>query len=77
MKTIRVKAAAGLIFPREENPHRYIEQEIIEVPDSTYYRRAILDGDLILVTSEPEPKAALEADQVKEVKETKKAGKGA
>lgn len=53
MNLIRVQAAAGLRVPLADNPHEYIEQEPVEVNgDDVYYRRLIVDGDL-LVWSQP------------------------
>jgi len=51
MATIRVKAAAGIRFPREGDTKNYITSEPVDVQSSAYYRRAIADGDLILVNS--------------------------
>lgn len=51
MATIKVKAAPGLRFPLERNPKSFITGEAVEVESSAYYRRAIADGDLILVTA--------------------------
>ncbi|EOZ4638854.1 DUF2635 domain-containing protein [Enterobacter cloacae] len=51
MATIKVKAASGLRFPLERDPKRFITSEAVEVESSAYYRRAITDGDLILVTA--------------------------
>ncbi|MCB7589164.1 DUF2635 domain-containing protein, partial [Klebsiella pneumoniae] len=36
--------------PREDNARRYIEQEPVEVPESTYYLRRLNEGDLVKVT---------------------------
>ena len=46
---IRVKASKGVRVPYEDNPHRYIEQDVVEVDNSLYYQRRIADGDLIVV----------------------------
>ncbi len=57
MKTIKVQAAAGLKFPLEHNPRKYVEQKPIEVPDSTYYQRGLASGDLVLLAEKtPEEK---------------------
>lgn len=47
---IKVKAAKGVRVPYEGSPHRYIEQEVVEVDNSLYYQRRVADGDLIIVT---------------------------
>ena len=58
MAKIKVKVAvAGQRFPEENSPRRYIEQNYVEVEDSTYYQRAISDGSLILETKEKATKA--------------------
>lgn len=52
MATIKVKAAPGIIrFPmlNQSKAKKYITSEPVPVESSTYYRRAIADGDLILV----------------------------
>lgn len=46
---LKVKAAKGVRVPYEDSPHRYIEQEVVEVDNSLYYQRRIADGDLIIV----------------------------
>lgn len=50
MKTLTVKAAAkGLRVPKETKPRVYItDAEAVDVPDTTYYRRRIAEGDLLL-----------------------------
>lgn len=50
MAQIKVKAAPGLKFPMERNAKKYITDEAVTVDSSAYYRRAIADGDLVLVT---------------------------
>lgn len=47
---MKVKATKGVKVPFEGQPQRYIEQEIVEVPESLYYRRRIADGDLMVVS---------------------------
>lgn len=48
-----VLAAPGLLVPMEEKPRSYIsdtppdEARGFEVPDTVYYRRRILEGDLV------------------------------
>lgn len=41
-----VKAKEGLRVPREDNARRYIADEPVEVPQTSYYLRRIMDGDL-------------------------------
>lgn len=52
MATIKVKAAPGIKFPMvgQSRIKKYITDEPILVESSAYYRRAIADGDLVLVT---------------------------
>ncbi|WP_187986942.1 DUF2635 domain-containing protein [Klebsiella pneumoniae] len=47
---MKVKAREGIRVPREDNARRYIEQEPVEVPESTYYQRRLNDGDLVKAT---------------------------
>ncbi|WP_256946571.1 DUF2635 domain-containing protein [Klebsiella pneumoniae] len=47
---MKVKAREGIRVPREDNARRYIEQEPVEVPESTYYLRRLNEGDLVKVT---------------------------
>ena len=76
MKTINVRAAVGLKFPMEYSAHRYIEQEAVEVPDSTYYQRALASGDLVQVpVLEPKTEAVIESELPEETSKTKKGGK--
>ena len=52
---MRVIAAPGLQVPREEDMHEYIEAEStdpVEVPDTSYYRRRIATGELLLIDDE-------------------------
>lgn len=56
---MHVKAAPGLMCPKEDRPREYISDEEagVEVPDSTYYRRLIADGSLHeIVVAPPESK---------------------
>lgn len=53
MSSMKVKAAPGVKFPMEHNAKKYITGEPIEVESSAYYRRAVNDGDLILVGDVP------------------------
>jgi hypothetical protein len=42
-----VIALMGTRCPMEENPRKYItDSEAVEVPETTYYRRLIIDGSL-------------------------------
>ncbi|ECH1122987.1 DUF2635 domain-containing protein [Salmonella enterica] len=47
---MKVKAAAGLRVPYENQPRRYIEQKPVDVPDTIYYRRLLAAGDLVNVS---------------------------
>jgi hypothetical protein len=43
-----VKAAAGLLVPKEGQPRQYItESEAVDVPETAYYRRRLAEGDLV------------------------------
>jgi len=52
---MKVKAAPGLKCPKEDKPREYISDDGVgeEVADSTYYRRLIDDGSLVLVVITP------------------------
>ncbi|EOU0757791.1 DUF2635 domain-containing protein [Escherichia coli] len=54
MNKMKVKAAPGMKFPMENNARKYITTEAVIVENTAYYRRAVQDGDLILVAEEPE-----------------------
>ncbi|MCX7204743.1 MAG: hypothetical protein NT086_01905 [Proteobacteria bacterium] len=44
-----VKAASGLSVPKEDSPREYIGDSNAElVPDSQYYLRRVMEGDLLL-----------------------------
>lgn len=60
-----VKAKPGLKVPYETRANKYVEDEVIEVPNTLYYRRRILDGDLI---EAPAPKAPARKNTVKSEK---------
>lgn len=47
---MKVKAAAGLRVPYENQPRRYIEQKPVDVPETIYYRRLLAAGDLVNVS---------------------------
>lgn len=45
---LNVKAAPGLSVPMEDKPRIHIsDSAAVAVPESTYYRRRIADGDLV------------------------------
>ena len=52
---MRVKAAPGLLCPKEENPRDYITDDPsgIEVEATAYYRRLIDDGSLEAIIAAP------------------------
>lgn len=55
MAMIKVVAAGGLRVPLSNHPHEYIEQEPVEIDgDNLYYRRLLMDGDLVEVPDESE-----------------------
>ncbi|ELD0485512.1 DUF2635 domain-containing protein [Escherichia coli] len=62
MNKMKVKAAPGVKFPMEDNARKYITTEAVSVENTAYYRRAVQDGDLILVTDETEATVAAEQD---------------
>lgn len=50
---MRVKAAPGLKVPKEGEPRKYITENVSEdVSESTYYRRRLLAGELLLAPEE-------------------------
>ncbi|MWM57990.1 DUF2635 domain-containing protein [Escherichia coli] len=51
-------------FPMEDNARKYITTEAATVENTAYYRRAVQDGDLILVKDEPETAVTAEQDAV-------------
>ncbi|WP_410499705.1 DUF2635 domain-containing protein [Chitinibacter sp. S2-10] len=56
---MKVIAAPGLKVPYEDKPNRYITaDQVVDVPDTVYYRRRIADGDLRLPASKPASKPA-------------------
>lgn len=58
MKTIIVKAAPGMLVPKEGAPRQHIaEARAQAVPASAYYLRRIADGDLVRV-----PESEIPAD---------------
>lgn len=57
---MKVIAAQGLKCPMERNPRQYItDEETVEVKETSYYKRLIADGSLLI---------APRAKKVKEVK---------
>lgn len=54
---VRVKAKENTKCPTERNPREYInDSDIVEIELSTYYKRRIEDGSLIIVKEEEENK---------------------
>lgn len=52
---MNVIAAPGIKVPKETQPHSYIDDAVaVDVPDTAYYQRRLLDGDLLLA-DEPGP----------------------
>ncbi|WP_164273396.1 DUF2635 domain-containing protein [Stenotrophomonas sp. B1-1] len=51
----RVIAAPGLRVPREDNPRTYIEGKAVDVPDTTYYRRRLASGELVIEQAQVAP----------------------
>lgn len=47
-----VKTHPGMRCPKEGQPHDYITETPVEVPDTTYYRRLVKEGSLIRVEAE-------------------------
>ncbi len=77
MNKMKVKAAPGMKFPMEDNARKYITTEAVTVENTAYYRRAVQDGDLILVKDEPEATEVAEQDAVQvkaKVKKEKQVG---
>ena len=45
---MKVISAPGTQCPMEDNPRKYIaDSEAVEVPDTAYYVRLIIDGSLV------------------------------
>ncbi|RXJ67825.1 DUF2635 domain-containing protein [Escherichia coli] len=64
-------------FPMEDNARKYITTKAVTVENTAYYRRAVQDGDLILVKDEPETTVTAEQDAVQvktKVKKEKQVG---
>lgn len=67
MKT--VKAREGIRVPMENTPRRYItDEKTITVPESAYYLRQIMNGDLVEVVPEQSEQPAIAGVPEKEVK---------
>lgn len=67
MKT--VKAREGIRVPMENTPRRYItDEKTITVPESAYYLRQIMNGDLVEVVPEQSEQLAIAGVPEKEVK---------
>jgi hypothetical protein len=55
---MKVIAAAGIQCPMENHPRAYItDAEEVEVPESVYYLRRLVDGDLLRVEPKTKPAA--------------------
>lgn len=51
---MKVLARPGAKCPMEHKPRTYItDSTVVDVPDSTYYRRLLADGSLILEDTAP------------------------
>ena len=49
---MKVVAAKGFKCPREDDPRTYITDDApVDVPDSTYYLRLVVDGSLVDVSA--------------------------
>jgi len=45
---MNVIAAPGIKVPKESQPHSYIDDAaVVDVPDTAYYQRRLIDGDLL------------------------------
>ncbi|MCX9038765.1 hypothetical protein NLN82_22315 [Citrobacter portucalensis] len=54
-----VKAREGIRVPMENTPRRYItDAKTIDVPETAYYLRQIMNGDLIEVSRQSDTPAA-------------------
>lgn len=62
-KPIFVKAAPGLKVPFETRANQYITDEVVEVPNTLYYRRQLLEGDLIETAAPKAPTARKNAKE--------------
>lgn len=65
MNTMYVKAAPGLKFPKEGEPRRYITDADPEpVIGSHFYRKGVIDGDLVELTRAEWEQAVAEREQL-------------
>ncbi|CAM7253181.1 DUF2635 domain-containing protein [Citrobacter portucalensis] len=64
-----VKAREGIRVPMENTPRRYItDAKTITVPETAYYLRQIMNGDLVEVLPEQAEQPAITDIPEKEVK---------
>ena len=71
---MKVSAKKGTKCPMEGKPRKYISDTlVVEVADTTYYRRLITDGSLVEVKEKE--KAVNKTSKTKTTKKTKKGGK--
>jgi hypothetical protein len=70
METLFVKAPPGKICPKELSRERISDAEFIEVPNTSFYRRMIAEGGL-LVREAAETPAEAPAPAGKQTKKTK------
>ncbi len=62
---MNVQAAQGLTCPKEGKPREYItDSEPVEVPDTSYYRRLVRDGSIVMAED-----AGRRAEKTKKQKE--------
>jgi len=55
---MKVIAAPGILCPMESEPRNYItDVKEVEVPESVYYLRRLVDGDLLRVEPKTKPAA--------------------
>lgn len=77
---MQVLAAPGLKVPKEDKPRDYITDTPPEgeagytVPDTVYYTRRLLDGDLVDVAAPPATPAVTDVVEVAPVAPAKKKG---
>lgn len=68
MSTIRVKTMEGQLMPLESHPRQRFTGER-DVPDTEFYRRRIMKGELTLVGEPAEAPAELPAESPAETTE--------
>lgn len=62
MKTLKVRAAPGLMVPQESSPRLVItDDEYLTVPASAYYLRRVQTGELVVFKPEVEPSESTES----------------